>query len=489
MTTCHSSGVRPIGKKIFNKEDQELFASLSQDRNPVHMDPVAARRLMTGHQIVHGIHLLIVAIEYWQNDGDVILGSIKASFDNPVSVGDEVSFTQDNHQKSSFTITATVNGLICAQVTGTTAQGGAGDGRDAASIELGSSKEDYFIGVQSDPFDDPPLIHLNRKYVITPNSADFSSAFPRAHHCLGDKCLSAIASLSYFVGMICPGLHSIFSSLDMKVGHGIDGNGGLTFIVQRYDERVRLFTVAFQGCLIGSLKAFVRPSPHQQQSVSELSSWIRAGEFAGTRSLIIGGSRGLGEMTAKILAAGGGDVVITYATGAEDANRIKDEINSAGRGSCGTLKFDLVADSPGEMKIEFGLLNAVYFFATPRIARKKAEVFEQKLLEEFVDFYIGKFYELCRHLNAVVEARPIKVYFPSSVFVAERPRGMTEYAMAKAAAELLIEDINKSFKMVSVLATRLPRLSTDQTSSILKVSTGSNVEALLPVIRSMNAAG
>ena len=43
------------------------------------------------------------------------------------------------------------------------------------------------------------------------------------------------------------------------------------------------------------------------------------GEFANVRALVIGGSRGLGEITAKIIAAGGGDVWITYRRGKEDA--------------------------------------------------------------------------------------------------------------------------------------------------------------------------
>jgi hypothetical protein len=63
---------------------------------------------------------------------------------------------------------------------------------------------------------------------------------------------------------------------------------------------------------------------------------------------------------------------------------------------------------------------------------------------------------------------------------------MSEYAMAKAAAEVLIEEINKSFEKLSVISTRLPRLNTDQTSSIVKISTESNLEALLPIIRSLN---
>ena len=63
---------------------------------------------------------------------------------------------------------------------------------------------------------------------------------------------------------------------------------------------------------------------------------------------------------------------------------------------------------------------------------------------------------------------------------------MTEYTMAKSAAEVLTQDINRSFKHVRVSTTRLPRLSTDQTASIVNVSAVSNLETLLPLVRAMH---
>src|SRR6185295_14915799 len=47
----------------FTAADQKRFAKLSGDFNPVHLDPVAARRVVAGQPIVHGIHLLLRALE------------------------------------------------------------------------------------------------------------------------------------------------------------------------------------------------------------------------------------------------------------------------------------------------------------------------------------------------------------------------------------------------------------------------------------------
>ena len=44
-----------LAVKTFTLEDQLEFARFSGDRNPIHIDPVAARRTLTGQCIVHGI--------------------------------------------------------------------------------------------------------------------------------------------------------------------------------------------------------------------------------------------------------------------------------------------------------------------------------------------------------------------------------------------------------------------------------------------------
>jgi hypothetical protein len=132
-------------------------------------------------------------------------------------------------------------------------------------------------------------------------------------------------------------------------------------------------------------------------------------------------------------------------------------------------------------------LHSIYYFPTPRIFSKKAVVFDSKIFQEFYLFYVSQFYGLCAYLEAAA-GKPLQVFFPSSVYVEDRPRDFTEYAMAKSAAEILIADINKHFKHVSIVTARLPRLNTDQNATIFKnISAHSNVDVLLPIVRSLNA--
>jgi hypothetical protein len=65
---------------------------------------------------------------------------------------------------------------------------------------------------------------------------------------------------------------------------------------------------------------------------------------------------------------------------------------------------------------------------------------------------------------------------------------MTEYAMAKTAAEIMAEDLNRTLASVRIVSTRLPRLATDQTASIVSVAAEeSNLALLLPIVRHINS--
>ena len=158
---------------------------------------------------------------------------------------------------------------------------------------------------------------------------------------------------------------------------------------------------------------------------------------------------------------------------------------AAGAGTCETLALDLSQQDFAALDLA-GDLDAVYFFATPRIFRKKADTFDKALFAEFAQFYLERFAQLCRWLETRPGDRPVTVYLPSTVFITERPKGMTEYAMAKAAAEVLADDLNRTLQRVRVVHTRLPRLATDQTASIMGVSVASNVDTLLPVVRQVS---
>lgn len=473
MTPSPKPPPREIGRRCFSHEDQERFASLSHDVNPMHLDPVAARRLLTGRPVVYGIQVLMTALELWRNDDALRPNLLDCTFNSAINVGDTIVFMQNDRGDGRFTIEASVDGLLCAKLHIV-----AGPGLEPPTFAAAAPTKRL-----AEPLDDTPESHVHGRYAVAVESGDLSTHYPQTVRALGNARAQGLLALSYFVGMVCPGLHSIFSTLKLRLDDAGAGDASVLFSVDQYDERFRLFRVTLAGPFSGGLTAFLRPPPHQQPRMAEIARRVAPDEFKGSRSLVIGASRGLGETVAKILAAGGGDVLLGYAQGRADVEKVHADIVASGLGHSAVQQIDVTAAAFDQLALD--ALDAIYFFATPRIGRKKSGVFARALFDEFVDFYIQGLYALCEHVEATSRTTRLKVYVPSSVFIAERPDGMAEYAMAKAASEVMIDDINRNFRKVSITATRLPKLNTDQTTSVLSAANADNLDVLLPVVRAM----
>ena len=201
---------------------------------------------------------------------------------------------------------------------------------------------------------------------------------------------------------------------------------------------------------------------------------------------MVGGSRGIGEYTAKAIAAGGGQVTVTYLVGLAEAQALLIEIKTFG-GEADLLPYDACLPAAEQLeKLKFPPTH-VYYFATGRIFGHTSFEFCPSLYQEFHQLYVTGFYDLCSALHKRTER--FSVFYPSSVAVTpeDRPKGMTEYAMAKAAGELLCADMKWFLPGVEVMVKRLPRLSTDQTATLVPVPGEEPIHILLPMILEMQS--
>ena len=308
-----------------------------------------------------------------------------------------------------------------------------------------------------------------------------AAMFPAASGWLGPRRVAALAATTLLVGMVCPGLHSIYAGFTVEACDEAVLEDRLGFRVTATDPRVRSVHMSVAGGgLVGAVQSYARMPPTPQASVQDLADVVEPGEFSGAEALIIGGSRGLGEVTAKLLAAGGARVAISYRVGGAEAEAVAQEIRSGG-GECETLAYD--ASLPAEPQLA-GLAAApthAYYFATPKIFGAQSALFARARLDAFLSVYVEGFLNLAEALKA--RRRDVSLFYPSSVAVAERPRGMLEYAMAKAAGETLCAEINQALRPLHVTVDRLPRLLTDQTASVIGVSPPSPAGHLLAVVR------
>jgi len=311
---------------------------------------------------------------------------------------------------------------------------------------------------------------------------DISKTFPTICAKWTPSRVQSVLATTTLVGMVCPGLNSLFAGLSLSACEDGNETGALSYAVQSVDERFRLTKMKVAGPgLFGIVDAFVRLPPTAQLGAKELAGHFAPQEFAGTVVLVVGGSRGLGELTAKLLASAGAEVIVTYARGKDDAERVASEIISAGW-KCRVIPYDVTSPAEPQLADLVGRVTHLYYFATPAIFRKQAEIFSLSRYEEFSAYYVTGFYNLIHALSAK-GSQKLAAYYPSSIAVENRPREMTEYAMAKMAGEVLCADLNSFSPNVRVVVSRLPRVKTDQTATPMPVESADPVEVMLDAIR------
>jgi NAD(P)-dependent dehydrogenase (short-subunit alcohol dehydrogenase family) len=315
--------------------------------------------------------------------------------------------------------------------------------------------------------------------------------FPHAAKVITAKRLCGLAQLSNLVGMISPGLHSIFTGFNVDFIDDTATTSGLRFRVASTDPRFRLVRMDVAGSgLVGKVAAFSRWPPIDSPPLADLAAHVKTSEFGEGVALILGGSRGLGAVTAKILALGGSKTIITYARGKEDACKLAQEINRAcGPESCSTLLVDVRKEVRVQLASLTSAVTHFYYFATPSILSQNDGVFSPDLYGTFSRFYLSGFFEALEFLLSQARNGILSAFYPSSAYVETRPSGMTEYSMVKMAGELLCADLNRSSRSrLRIQVERLPRVLTDQTASVTPAETADPVSIMLPVIRSVYSA-
>jgi len=294
--------------------------------------------------------------------------------------------------------------------------------------------------------------------------------------------------------MEAPGLHSMLSKLDLKIARSSRSNAvrtALHYVVASHDFRFRKARITVTGQNItGEINVFVRVPPVAQVSMEEVAAYVNHSEFVGMRALIVGGSRGLGEVTAKLIAAGGGIATITYSLGKADAEEIVRQIRDWG-GDTDTLPYDICKAPQSQLDGLPRPPTHLFYFATNTIYKQKQSVFAPPVFQEFIQFYVQGFYDLCTALSEADQKtsanKRLVIFYPSTVFIEQRPPGMTEYAMAKAAGEQMCADMNRALPRLHVVTRRLQKLLTDQTAGVIPERDLSAVLTLLPVVREMQA--
>lgn len=443
----------PETAATFSLEDQHSFARISGDFNPMHLDVLYARRTQAAELAVHGIHGLLVAMEREGVTREAIGTGAKVRFESFLYLDQPVELRRA--ARGTTKVLELVSG-----------------GRLATSIALDVPVSTPNVSQQS-PISLPNVpreLGLEEvageagTFVLGGSDADYRAMFPGLAAAIGARRVRALGSLSTLVGMLVPGLHSIFSRCEFAlIDHGADEEA-LTFQVMRTNPVLRTAAIAFRGSgIAGRIDAFVRTPPVIQPSIGDLASRNALRDFAGRRALVIGGSRGLGELSAKLLAVRGAEVTVTYLRGRDDAERVARELQDAGY-KASVRRFDTAVPDAGLLRD--GNFTDVLYYATPPIFARRIAGYDPVATDRFMAVYCHHFAQMCELLAEAPQE--VSIFWPSSTAVDGYVAGLAEYAAAKAAGENLCEALSHRFpKKLRILARRLPRLDTDQTASVI----------------------
>lgn len=470
------------------------FACLSGDFNPLHVDAIVARRLQFGGTICHGVHLTLKALDLVVSTGHLVpaeIASISVLFGGFVRTGSVVGIKVLREQGSNPVRIVAANGARAAftaklELADLSQEGGLAVGpqpiranayRQEAAIcadfptpsEIGSPMRGFPLQIDEELFRE-----------LFPSLA----GVPQGLHLAAD-----LMATTRIVGMLCPGLHSIYAELKLRryQTDAMKAQPQMDYSIERADRRFRSVKIKIAGgSFMGTLGAFFRAPPVAQALLKDLQRLVEPTRFAHQSALVVGGSRGLGELVAKLLLAGGATVTLSYARGKTDAERIKEEAVSTGL-QLGLLQIDVSQPLPEATANCLGALHPshVYYFATPSIGKNTAPGWNAELFDAFCQMYVHGFAALVQQVartQAVGES--MKLLYPSTVFLDQSESGFAEYRAAKAAGESLCEDLARQYKM-DVFKPRLPRLQTDQNGSFMGVEGADPIPVMLSLLDAM----
>jgi hypothetical protein len=465
-------------KRTFTTEDQLSFAKLSGDCNPLHTDPIIARRLLFGQQIVHGLHALLWSADHYLKDRTqrLELQRIKADFRSAIGVGSTVKCSYRSPTAHQVEIQLETDKKLAAwfQISWRPRQSHQTDTLPQ-TLQNRPKCRKRTIDETVDARGSIPL-YLDKQFA--------AGLFPNLMRLVPSVQLAALLASTRLVGMECPGRNSIFSELDLTFSADRAGAQNLKYQVAACNRPLALILIDVETPgMKGRLKTFFRPEPQRQAAFAELRREVEAEEFSDQQALIIGGSRGLGEVTAKLVAAGGAEVIITYYHGQRDAQHLVEELVYHGvKAEC--LHFDALKPSRELLgkAVNRSKPLYLYYFATPFIFGAAKGKFSPQRFATFSEYYVAGFQRTVQ-TAASLSTRLEKIFYPSSAAIEELPLDMGEYAAAKIAGEILCDFLQKTVPGIIIHKPRLPRVATDQTVSLLPVRNQDSASVLLANLR------
>lgn len=238
-----------IGKKIFNKKDQNIFLNLSKDYNQAHLiNKKKLDQFNTKKTIVHGMHILLYAFELFLKKTDVKIASIDCNFIKPIFLNQKINFylykNNFKEKKSDFYLEIeNTSKKICV-------------------IIIFSEKKNFFLDKSKNK---RILIDLKKLKNNQNNFLKFKfkaklkdkkdfNIFPSIVKNHSVFFCESLVRASYFIGMKFPGKNSIFYNINFNLNKLNFKKKYLLFMIKQLKSKIKIFSILVDGFLKMNIK-------------------------------------------------------------------------------------------------------------------------------------------------------------------------------------------------------------------------------------------
>ncbi|MDC0906596.1 MaoC/PaaZ C-terminal domain-containing protein [Gammaproteobacteria bacterium] len=427
----------------FKKQDCYWFAEVSGDNNPMHLDENYAVSQIYGRVVVHGIHAVIFLFNEWIKTVPFKLIEIYRL---------DVSFIKAVylHKEYSLDIRIIDSNLVSLRAS-SISQGPVLD----MKVHFGEATHEAFSrSISSDKMakdtecDAPLEVGSEFRVLLPSDTKPLLLRYSNLNRIVGQVVQYLLVS-TYTVGMVCPGLHSIFSTLRLVPNEFLTNEGNLvSFRVLNVDKRFsRVFLVA-SGVKI---QAFLRPEPTKSLGYTALDSTFKFDQLKGREVLVLGAGRGLGLSVVKALSKSQSKVTAITRRFSEELCELEKNCSTTSQQLLDMKDLKAIDRLPS-FSDDLIIINML----TPKIVDDYLQPEEHGKLFRY--YYI----EIAEAL--INKLRPAVFFSPSTVFIDSPVRGMELYSATK----IEMEKVLMRYDSCKVVVPRLPRIASDQNHSMIK---------------------
>lgn len=458
-------------KYVINEQRQLDFAKLSNDFNPIHVDPLYAWRSMFGKQLVHGIHQVLICLEDLAKNINekIFIFKISAKFESPAGVNETICIDNINFSE-------TYSEYVIKNERGLT----------LTTIKVNYKKKSFNdVKFKRIDYSMSPLEPTNfaKENLVEPLYYDktfFKELFTYSSFYVSPVNLAVLLASTRIVGMKYPGLNSIYNAFTFEFNENANLSNSIHYSVSDKHITLNMLNIKLDDTFIrGQIKAFIRPVAPKYKTLKELKGLLPVNSFKNQRALIIGGTRGIGLQCLRLLANAGASTMFTYFKNSNEADKIVEEFANESINT-NYLQVDVSNLSKESLEtIKAFNPTSIYYFATPKILSNNSNL-DENLLQKFISYYVIGLDKILVNLKS--EIKPL-IFVPSTVYLDEKPTNLSEYIIAKSASEMFLKLLEK--KGYKIYNPRFPKVSTEQTMSLFKQKTVEPEEVLLKELQSM----